>query len=90
MTCNILTEDQKLRLATPVYQKKKEKRELKAQTGDTTLVDLSLVSVLGVAAEGGDKSSEEASSTPVVAKTKKNAESLKGASSTSSRENQES
>ena len=80
-SCNILTEDQKLRLATPVYQKKKEKRELKAQTEETTPVDPSRVSVLGVAAEGGDKSSEETCSTPVAAKTKKNAESLEEASS---------
>ena len=29
--CNVLTEDQKARLATPAYQKKKEKQEQKSQ-----------------------------------------------------------
>ena len=61
-------------MATPVYQNKKEKWESKA-TEECTLVDPALVSVIGISTNG-DKSSEEASSTPVVAKTKKNAESL--------------
>ena len=73
-SCNILTEEHKLRLATPVYQNKKDKRESKAAE-ECTLVDPSLVSVIGVSTDG-DKSAEEASSTPLVAKAKKNAESL--------------
>ena len=79
-SCNVLTEEQKLRLATPVYQNKKEKRDSKAALEDCTLVDPALVSVLGVSTEGGIKSSEEASSNKVVVKTKKNAESLEEAS----------
>ena len=54
------------RLATPV--------ERKARNEISALVDPSLVSVLGVVADGGNKNSEEVSSTPVVAKTKKNAD----------------
>ena len=46
-SCNVLTEEQKLRLATPVYQNKKEKRDSKAALEDCTLVDPALVSVLG-------------------------------------------
>ena len=80
-SCNILTEEQKLRLATPVYQNKKEKWESKA-TEECTLVDPALVSVIGICTDG-DKNSEEASTTPVVAKTKKNAESLNEASNVS-------
>ena len=80
-SCNILTEEQKLRLATPVYQNKKEKRESKA-AGECTFVDPSLVSVIGVSTDG-DKSSEEASSTLVVVKAKKNAESLEEVSNVS-------
>ena len=79
-SCNVLTEEQKLRLATPVYQNKKEKRDSKAALEDCTLVDPALVSVLGVSTEGGIKSSEEVSSNKVVVKTKKNAESLEEAS----------
>ena len=53
-SCNVLTEDQKLKLATPSYQKKKEKRELKlqAEQSASTLVDPSLVSVMGVVQDG--------------------------------------
>ena len=71
--CDLLTEDEKLRLATPAYQKKKEKRELKAKAeeSNSTLVDPSLVSVIGLAKHNGGKSSEEVSTTPVGAKTKK-------------------
>ena len=76
-----MTEEQKLRLATPVYQNKKEKRESKAAE-ECTLVDPSLVSVIDVSTDG-DKSSEEASSTPVVAKAKKSAESLEEVSNVS-------
>ena len=47
-SCNISTEEQKLRLATPVYQNKKEKRELKAQTEEWTLVDPALVCPSGI------------------------------------------
>ena len=71
--CELLTEDQKLRLATPVYQKKKEKRELKAKAEESssTLVDPSLVSVIGLVKGTGGNSSEEVSTTPVGAKAKK-------------------
>ena len=72
--CKLLTEDQKLRLATPVYQKKKEKRELKAKAEESnnTLVDPSLVSVIGLAKDNGGKSSEEViGTTPEGAKAKK-------------------
>ena len=68
-------------MATTVYQNKKEKQESKTAE-ECTLVDPSLVSVIGVSTDG-DKSSEEVSSTPVVAKTKKNAESLTEASNVS-------
>ena len=53
--CDLLTEDQKLRLATPAYQKKKEKRELKAKAEESssTLVDPALVSVIGLAKDNG-------------------------------------
>ena len=73
-SCNILTEEQKLCLATLVYQNTKEKRESKTAE-ECTLVDPSLVSVIGVSTDW-DRSSEEASSTPVVVKAKKSAESL--------------
>ena len=71
--CELLTEDQKLRLATPAYQKKKEKRELKAKAEESssTLVDPALVSVIGLAKDNGGKSSEEVSTTPVGVKAKK-------------------
>ena len=76
-----MTEEQKLRLATPVYQNKKEKRESKTAE-ECTLVDPSLVSVIGVSTNG-DRSSEEASSTPVVVKAKKSAESFEEVSNVS-------
>ena len=82
-SCNVLTEEQKVRLATPVYQNKKEKRDSKAALEDCTLVDPALVSVLGVSTESGIKSSEEASSNAVVVKAKKDAESLEEASNVS-------
>ena len=71
--CELLTEDQKLRLATPAYQKEKEKRELKAKAEESssTVVDPALVSVIGLAKDNGGKSSEEVSTTPVGAKAKK-------------------
>ena len=80
---NVLTEEQKLRLATPVYQNKKEKRDSKAALEDCTLVDPALVSVLGVSPERRIKSSEEASSNAVVVKARKDAESLEEASNVS-------
>ena len=82
-SCNILTEDQKLKLATPSYQRKKEKRELKMQTdqSSSTLIDPALVSEIGVAKDGESRSSEEASSTPTGAKVKKIAVSSEEASS---------
>ena len=71
--CGILSEDQKLRLATPAYQKKREKRELKAmaEESSSTLVDPSLVSIIGLAKDNEVKRSEEVSTTPVGAKAKK-------------------
>ena len=71
--CDLLTEEQKLQLANPVYQKKKEKRELKAKAEESSniLVDPSLVSVIGLAKDVGDKSSEEVSTTPGGGKAKK-------------------
>ena len=83
-SCNILTEEQKLRLATPVYQNKKEKKESKMASEDCTLVDPALVSVLGVSTDSGIKSSEEASNNTVVVKAKKNIQSSEEASSVSS------
>ena len=82
-SCNVLTEEQKLRLATPVYQNKKEKREGKAASEDCTLVDPALVSVLGVSTKSRIQSSEEASSNLGVVKAKKDAESLEEASNVS-------
>ena len=71
--CELLTEDQKLQLANPVYQKKKEKKDLKvkAEESNSTLVDPSLVSVIGLAKDAGGKSSEEVSTTPGGGKAKK-------------------
>ena len=71
--CDVLTEGHKLRLATPAYQKKKEKRELKAKAEESssTLVDPALVSVIGLVKDNGGQSSEEVSTTPVGAKAKK-------------------
>ena len=51
--CDVLSVDQKSQLATPVYQKKKEKREQKILDKNSdnvteTLVDPALVSVVGV------------------------------------------
>ena len=83
-SCNILTEEQKLRLATPVYQNKKEKKETKAAMEECTLVDPALVSVLGVSTDSGIKSSEEASSNMEVVKAKKHMQSSEEASSVSS------
>ena len=66
-------EDQKLKLSTPLYQKKKEKCDLKmqAEQSSSTLIDPALVSVLGMAKDGEYRSSEEASSTPAGVKVKK-------------------
>ena len=83
-SCNVLTEEQKVCLATPVYQNKEEKQEGKAASEDCTLVDPALVSVLGVSTESRIQSSEEESSNPGVVKAKKDAESLEGASNVSS------
>ena len=71
--CNVLTEVHKSCLATPSYQKNKEKHEQTAisEESSSTLVDLALVSVLGVAKDRQDLNSEDVSSTP-VAKAKKN------------------
>ena len=82
--CDVLMEEQKLKLATPAYQKKKEKRELKTQRKESssTLIDPSLVSVIGVAKESGVKSSDEASTTPADAEAKKMDKSLEVVSST--------
>ena len=54
-------------LATPSYQKKKEKRDQKAikEESSSTLVDPALVSVLGVAKDRQDLDSEEWNCTPV-------------------------
>ena len=48
--CNILTQDQMARLATPTYQKKKEKHNQKAvhEESSSRLVDPGVVTVLGV------------------------------------------
>ena len=64
--CNVLTQDQKARLSTPSYQKKKEKHDQKAiqEESSSTLVDSALVSVLEVVKDGEDLNSEEASSNP--------------------------
>ena len=58
--CNILTEDQRLQLSTPSYRIKKEKRESKKQ-GDTpqkssdssSLIDPSIVTVVGAVDDQG-------------------------------------
>ena len=49
--CNVLTQEQKSCLATPSYQEKKKKRDQKAilQESDSTLVEPSSVTVIGVA-----------------------------------------
>ena len=54
--CDILTPEQKLQISTPSYQKKKERREQRTALADKstenvseTLVDPSLVSMVGVA-----------------------------------------
>ena len=62
-----------MQLANPVYQKKKEKKDLKlkAEELSSTLVDPSLVSVIGLAKDAGGKSSEEVSTTPGGGKAKK-------------------
>ena len=57
--CDVLMPEQKLQISTPSYQKKKEKQEQKSVTADKsaenvseTLVDPSLVSVVGVVSTG--------------------------------------
>ena len=82
-SCDILTEEQKLKPATPSYQKKKEKRELKnMEESSSALVHPSLVSVIELAKDNGVKSSEEMSTTPAGAKFKKTNKSLEAVSST--------
>ena len=79
----VCAEEQKLKLATPSYQKKKEKHELKnMEESSSTLVDPSLVSVIGLAKPNRVKSSEEMSTTPAGAKVKKTDKSLEAVSST--------
>ena len=77
--CDILTEEQKLRLATSVYQK--EKRELKTQTEELSGTQVPCL-CYRVAKDIGVKSSEEVSTTPAGAKTKKMDKSLEAVSST--------
>ena len=63
--CDVLTEEQKVKLATPQYQKKKEKREARAvEQSSSTLVDPSTVSVIGLAKDNETVNSEEKSTTP--------------------------
>ena len=64
--CNVLAQEQKSHLATPSYQKKKEKHDNKAihKELSNTHVDPALVSVLGVRKDRQDLNSEEVSSTP--------------------------
>ena len=52
--CDVLTEEQNIKLAIPAYQKK-EKHELKSQAEESSsiLVNPSLVSVIGVAKDSG-------------------------------------
>ena len=78
-----------MKLATPSYQKKKERRDLKLQTEQSasTLVDPTLVSVIGVVKNGEPKNSEEASNTPTGGKVKKNAVSSEEASSSPTKAN---
>ena len=72
ISCDVLMEEQKVKLATPQYQKKKEKREAKAaEESSSTLVDPSTVSVIGLSKDNNSVSSEEMSTTPAGAKVKK-------------------
>ena len=63
--CIVLTQDQKARLSTPCYQKKKEKRDQKAiqEESSSTLVDTSSVTILGVVKDRQGLDLEEMSST---------------------------
>ena len=71
--CDDLTQDQKAHLATPSYQDKEKKRDLKAiqEKSCDTLVDPVLVTGIGVAKDRQGSNQEEASSTPSGAKAKK-------------------
>ena len=82
--CDILTEEQKIKLATPSYQKKEGKQELKnlAEKLSSSLRDFFLVSVKWVAKDSGVKSSDEVSTTPVGTKEKKKDKGLEVMSST--------
>ena len=83
LNCDVLTEEQKLKLATPQYQKKKEKREAKAvEESSSTLVDPSTVSVIGLVKDNETVSSEEMSTTPAGAKIKKISKGSEAVSST--------
>ena len=83
LNCDVLTEEQKAKLATPQYQKKKEKREAKAvEESSSTLVDPSTVSVIGLAKDNETVNSEEMSTTPAGAKIKKISKSSEAVSST--------
>ena len=77
--CNALTPEQRTQLATPSYKLKKEKREAKRvdsnPTDDTSLVDPTTVSVIGVV---GDSSSAQVSSAPPEKKPKKDKAPSKG------------
>ena len=63
--CNALTPEQRTQVATPSYKLKKEKREAKRvnsnPTDDTSLVDPTTVSVIGVV---GNSSSAQVASAP--------------------------
>ena len=83
ISCDVLTEEQKAKWATPQYQKKKEKCEAKAlEDASSTLVDLSSVSVIGLASETEAANSEEMSTTPAGRKIKKTIKSSEAVSST--------
>ena len=83
ISCDVLTEDQKGKLATPQYQKKKEKHEAKAaEESSSALVDPSTVSVIGLAKDNEPLNSEEMSTTPAGAKIKKISKSSEAVSST--------
>ena len=72
LDCDVLTEEQKVKLATPQYQKKKEKCEARAvEESSSTLVDPSTVSVIGLAKDDETVNSEEMSTTPAGAKIEK-------------------
>ena len=80
---DVLTEEQKGKLATPQYQKKKEKREAKAaEESSSVLVDPSTVPVIGLAKDNEPLNSEEMSTTPAGAKIKKISKSSEAVSST--------